>query len=840
MVCQPQTKPNLTMRWHKSTFAAGLLTILISMILQTTASSQGVFEIRLTKFMNKLGKDSNGHCCDGYRTHSGKCSGVCATKFRICLKHYQATIDPKHECTFGERVTPVLGNNNVFVRAQTITFPLDFKWPGTFSLIIEAWHENNKSSEGSALISRMATQQELDAGRDWTHGVHQESHTTLEYEYRMVCSAHYYGKDCDTLCRSRDDQFGHYTCGPNGEKLCLDGWVKDPSNVEGDYCTKAVCLPGCHNEHGECDRPGECKCRTGWTGPFCDECQRYPGCQHGTCRDEPWTCHCDDGWGGLFCNQDLNYCTNNRPCQNGATCFNTGQGSYTCSCSPGWTGTNCQTRITNECSHQPCVNGGTCQGTGVSNYTCVCPLGFHGAHCELRAQTCADGPCKNGAVCTDSHSTGYKCTCAPGFAGVNCDVKMDQCRMATPCQNGGTCLMISEDQYRCQCPSGFTGQHCQDNIDDCAVNPCQNGGTCIDFVSDYRCYCLPGFVGTHCEENVDECSINPCANGGTCHDSVNDFVCACRPGYTGKDCSMEINECASAPCMHNGFCVDKLNDYECRCLPGYSGKACNILPDGTVMPLRGNNNNNMDGDSSSRVALIATFSSIIPILVIVAALYLWCSKKRQILDQRRANADAKRENELNAGNCVSKTKVLDDHMIVNDLDYPRHKCVNANPNLADEETFSAKDGSTYKQMVMPGGRSKQLNTDYSGNSSRASLMLYDKLDKDSVGSSSSNSARHQIRTLDKASLSQFVAATSSSSRSSDCSSSTVSSGAPSVCSSDSHPPHRSKKKYDLPTAASIQALSGASPSPSAVYVIDEQQQRGASSYHQDDLFATEV
>ena len=57
-------------------------------------------------------------------------------------------------------------------------------------------------------------------------------------DFRMVCSAHYYGSDCDTLCRPRDDQFGHYTCGPNGEKVCLDGYQKDPSNPEGDYCTK--------------------------------------------------------------------------------------------------------------------------------------------------------------------------------------------------------------------------------------------------------------------------------------------------------------------------------------------------------------------------------------------------------------------------------------------------------------------------------------------------------------------------------------------------------------------------------------------------------------------------
>lgn len=102
------------------------------------------------------------------------------------------------------------------------------------------------------------------------------------------------------------------------------------------------------------------RCENGWTGPNCDECIRYPGCQHGTCN-APWKCNCDKGWGGLFCDQDLNFCTNNKPCKNGATCFNTGQGSYTCSCPPGYTGGNCEKRIVNECEHQPCKNGGTCQ-----------------------------------------------------------------------------------------------------------------------------------------------------------------------------------------------------------------------------------------------------------------------------------------------------------------------------------------------------------------------------------------------------------------------------------------------------------------------------------------------
>lgn len=101
------------------------------------------------------------------------------------------------------------------------------------------------------------------------------------------------------------------------------------------------------------------RCHSGWKGRLCDECERYPGCLHGSCQ-KPWDCLCNEGWGGLFCNQDLNYCTNHKPCRNGGTCFNTGQGSYTCSCPPGFAGENCEQEL-NDCAHQPCLNGGTCK-----------------------------------------------------------------------------------------------------------------------------------------------------------------------------------------------------------------------------------------------------------------------------------------------------------------------------------------------------------------------------------------------------------------------------------------------------------------------------------------------
>ncbi len=381
------------------------------------------------------------------------------------------------------------------------------------------------------------------------------------------------------------------------------------------------------------------------------------------------------------------------------------------------------------------------QGSSVNDYTCVCPLGYHGRHCELRAQRCADAPCKNGATCYDdpSGAAGYQCRCTEGYQGVNCDVRVDHCR-AAPCQNGGTCRATGQDSYQCRCPRGFSGANCEINVDECAGSPCQNGGTCFDFVDDYKCYCHAGFVGRDCQVNVDDCATNPCANGGTCHDGVNDFVCTCPPGFTGKDCSREVNECARKPCLHGGVCIDRLGDFECKCPRGYSGKHCHILPDGTVLELKGliDLQDQDEDDDGSNWFVILSASILVPALVCVAALFLLCSKRRRRREQRRSDAEAKRENELNAISCANKTKMLDDHMIVNALDFPRQKHTN-NPNIADEEFhFSGKD-SSYGGSVVGGGStvgggtvvshspscSKQLNVS-------SSALLCDKLDNSST------------------------------------------------------------------------------------------------------------
>uniref|UniRef100_A0A8C4VUZ7 Delta-like protein n=1 Tax=Gopherus evgoodei TaxID=1825980 RepID=A0A8C4VUZ7_9SAUR len=464
------------------------------------AQPAGVFELQVHSF-----RSSARSLCPG--------TSPCRLFFRVCLKHAQAVVSPEPPCTFGAALSDMVpADRNAVATSAPIHVPFHFKWPGTFSLIIETW----RAEDAQNLISRLATRRRLAVGEDWSQDVQLGEQSELRYSYHVLCDEHYYGEGCSDYCRPRDDPFGHYACDELGARVCLPGW-------RGEYCSEAICLPGCSEGHGYCERPGECKCRIGWQGRLCDECVRYPGCLHGTCS-QPWQCNCREGWGGLFCNQDLNYCTNHRPCQNGATCTNTGQGSYTCSCRAGFTGTGCETE-TNECDSNPCKSGGSCDVSITPSLLPTVPPGL------------TPLPCKSGGNCYVS-ITLPRPPLYP-LASPHCT--------PSPCKSGGSCDDLEND-YKC--------------------------GLCLDLGRRVLCKCRPGFAGTRCERNIDDCACNPCVNGGTCLDGPNSYTCSCTLGYGGKDCSVRVDACGSSPCLNSGTCYTHFSGHICECSAGYMGSSC--------------------------------------------------------------------------------------------------------------------------------------------------------------------------------------------------------------------------------------------------------------------------
>lgn len=229
--------------------------------------------------------------------------------------------------------------------------------------------------------------------------------TNLNLLNRVYCALNYYGDGCNTFCRPRDDQFGHYNCSLTGQKLCLEGWL-------GPECDRAKCRDGCNQQHGYCDRPDSCQCRPGWTGARCDECLTHPGCANGYCLS-PWQCICKPNWGGILCDQDLDYCGTHEPCKNNGICQNIAPGKYKCNCPQGYAGVNCDLNLNSltstdqsvaqlsaGCALNPCLNGGTC--FGFQNLLTNFSLSF-----------------PSDSINQESDQV-YRCQCLPGWTGDYC------------------------------------------------------------------------------------------------------------------------------------------------------------------------------------------------------------------------------------------------------------------------------------------------------------------------------------------------------------------------------------------------------------------------------------
>ncbi|XP_050442587.1 neurogenic locus protein delta-like [Adelges cooleyi] len=690
-----------------------IVAVSIIAFIVSNVSGNGVFELRIKSFSNELGREASGACCGGV------CGTTpCRTKFRACLKHYETNININSTCTFGDVVTPVLGENSLTLPANAtpIAFHFNFTWPGTFSLIVEAWHEpssarNSGTTNGSELITRITDQRFLKLSDGWVKQEYAGStggvRSRLVYEHRVRCEDNYHGDGCAKFCRPRDDNFGHYLCSDDGDMICMPGWT-------GSYCSKAICAPGCDEKRGTCMTPGTCQCHAGWTGSRCDQCQIYPGCVNGYCQ-KPWQCLCKEGWGGMFCNQDLNYCTNHAPCKNGGTCLNTGQGLYTCLCPPGFTGPECNSGLTKgqDCSTgMTCLNGGTCKKSGGVS-TCSCPNNWKGVRCETSTlPACSSSPCGNGGTCVNAKNSSanaatFVCHCPMGFSGPTCHQPSNQCQ-PDPCKNGATCVSSKDNSsYTCKCAPGFTGAHCQ-LADHCQKNPCLNGGTCQIQPDGYRCQCVPGYVGDLCQSEVDYCVAKPCANGGACENLKNDFRCSCRPGFGGKDCSQYINECVSAPCANGGTCVpnDAGGGFKCECPKGYTGANCT-----EEQPTAGDLSKHVSMEpemASVNGVLMVVLSVSVPVAVLAAIAVVLCMKNRRRRDQKKADENARMQNEQNSIHSVAK--LGDPHVIRNSWDpLPPHAAARQENVYSEPLCYGSK--LTPSQSSTSLQRQKLLNTD---------------------------------------------------------------------------------------------------------------------------------
>uniref|UniRef100_A0A1I8QAK7 Delta-like protein n=1 Tax=Stomoxys calcitrans TaxID=35570 RepID=A0A1I8QAK7_STOCA len=649
---QERTMSNITIPRHCNSFSKSgfmpVYTLIIFIILSTLVnkiSAIGNFELEILEISNTNNHLLSGYCCGvPLEVRSTKTTGCppCSTAFRLCLKEYSAADQGipsiSTGCSFGQNTTGILGGSS-FVLSDpargAIVLPFTFRWTKSFTLILQALDMYNVSyPDSERLIEETSFASVILPSPEWKTLDHIGRNARITYRVRVQCAATYYNTTCTTFCRPRNDHFGHYNCGSEGQKICLNGWM-------GDNCEKAVCKPGCDPVHGKCDKPGECVCRPGWQGPLCNECVVYPGCKHGSCYGEAWKCKCDTNWGGILCDQDLNYCGTHEPCKHGGTCENTAPDRFRCTCAEGLSGERCEI-IEHPCATQPCKNGGSCtvkesflrqnttlppfrvmrgmsssmgkpvnrrnlplltsnastlsssssnhqQMPPVLEFTCACALGWTGPTCEINIDECAGGPCEHGGTCIDLIG-GFRCECPPQWTGDVCQMDVNECEIAYPPKtpdNPTSTAAVTAAIAHSSSPSLalIAALNAASSTLAAAANAsasakamatmgsCVNAKQCINLPGSFQCVCHEGWGGPTCAKNFDDC-VGQCQNGATCMDLVNDYHCACATGFEGRHCETDIDECANTPCRNGGECVDMIGKFNCICPLGYSGPLC--------------------------------------------------------------------------------------------------------------------------------------------------------------------------------------------------------------------------------------------------------------------------
>ncbi|XP_065372234.1 protein serrate [Calliphora vicina] len=589
-----------------------ILIFVILSLLVNKISAAGNFELEILEISNTNSHLLSGYCCGvPLEIRSTKTTGCppCSTAFRLCLKEYsaieQGTPSITTGCSFGNTTTTILGGSS-FVLSDPVrgamVLPFTFRWTKSFTLILQALDMYNISyPDSERLIEETSFSSVILPSPEWKTLDHIGRNARITYRVRVQCAATYYNTTCTTFCRPRNDQFGHYNCGPQGEKICLNGWM-------GDNCEKAICKPGCDPIHGKCDKPGECDCRPGWQGPLCNECVVYPGCKHGSCYGEAWKCKCDTNWGGILCDQDLNYCGTHEPCKHGGTCENTAPDKFRCTCAEGLSGERCEI-IEHPCATQPCKNGGSCtvKESKIPNITAL-PM-----YRKMRGMSSSMGkPVSRHNLPLLELGLGSSSSSSSSILAALTSSLNNSNNTASGRSTGSSSIISNTNynhqqippvsEFTCACVPGWTGPTCEINIDECAGGPCEHGGTCIDLIGGFRCECPPEWTGDVCQIDVNECEITypVSATSSTTHHHLHtstlrtSTAAVAAAAVAGSSTSSSaliaaLNAASSSlaaaaaangssgmfgPCVNARQCINMPGSFSCVCLEGWGGPTC--------------------------------------------------------------------------------------------------------------------------------------------------------------------------------------------------------------------------------------------------------------------------
>lgn len=324
----------------------------------------------------------------------------------------------------------------------------------------------------------------------------------------------------------------------------------------------------------------ECECPTGYSGQFCQTCQRGYHHEHSAgpfARCVPCNCHGHSD----YCDEESGMCD----------CIHNTAGEACDTCADGFYG-NALSGTPDDCQPCPCpsvmgqdgrMRTGRCywlEGQRDSPVCSECPAGRTGSRCEL----CEDGYFGDPEGIHGNPSLCQKCEC-----NNNIDTSaIGNCDRVT-----GECLRCIEntDGLNCEnCKQGFFGNALTSRKEGdpakCQSCQCyppgsqQRGGEPSCSGGTGECSCRENVVGHNCEQckdtywNIDSgagcdpCNCDPIGSVSASCD-VQTGRCYCRPGVTGQRCDI---------CMSNHFGFSMEGCQACECDPqGSTDHQCDEL-----------------------------------------------------------------------------------------------------------------------------------------------------------------------------------------------------------------------------------------------------------------------
>ncbi|TNE50634.1 MAG: hypothetical protein EP343_07155, partial [Deltaproteobacteria bacterium] len=366
-----------------------------------------------------------------------------------------------------------------------------------------------------------------------------------------TCTTGYTGDSCDKC-----DQTNNYH--PDGKGGCTnDPCTPNPCKATNQTRCKAnglkaecLCDVGTHDENGTCVADKKCQTNT------CN--------QQGKCSEQNGQvfCKCDTGYTGTFCNS----------CDKANNYHDDGKGGCT----------------NDPCTPNPCQspNQGVCTASGVQ-HSCACNVGYHlDTNGCVKDEVCQSGTCLGHGTCSVVKGKTV-CQCNTGYLGSDCS-QCDKAKSYHPDGKGGctndpctpnpckdankTVCKASGQQYACSCDTGYH----PDGVGGCTNDPCTpdpciaQNKACRVTQGQAECYVPPCNDNNPCTEDKvvqGKCQSTSLPNGTSCTTSL------CK---TGQTCQQGVCQTGQTRvCNDNNPCTRD------SCDPS---KGCQYTKDDTLVP----------------------------------------------------------------------------------------------------------------------------------------------------------------------------------------------------------------------------------------------------------------